>query len=412
MTMRRLVFLAMALLTFTVSANAQQFPEPRQVVQERQRAELEVPQLVDVLGLKPGMTVADVGAGFGAMTVVLGKWIGSGHVFATDIGQRQLQVIREYVAKEGLTNVTVLEGAAAATNLPPGCCDAIFMRDVYHHVTAIDAFNKSVLASLKPNGRLAILDFPPEPGSKLPAGVPANRGGHGIPSSVVVEELRAAGFTYLRTIDKWPEGQKNDLFLTLFVKPDAVENAQERAQAELDAPKIAAALDIKPGMTIADIGAGGGAMSVVLGKWIGPGHVFATDIALRQLQEIRDYAEREGLKNVTVIEGAAAATNLPAACCDALFLRHVYHHIAAPEAFNKSLLASLKPGGRLGIIDLHGKPGTPALEGVPANRVGHGIPPAVVIEEMKAAGFTYVRTIDKWPPGDKNPNLFLALFTK
>jgi cyclopropane fatty-acyl-phospholipid synthase-like methyltransferase len=215
--MRRLVLLAITLLAFTVSANAQ-FPDARQVAQERKQAEFEVPQLVEVLGLEPGMTVADVGAGFGATTVVLGKWIGDGHVFATDIGQRQLGVIREYVGKEGLKNVTVLEGAAAATNLPPSCCDAIFMRDVYHHVTAADAFNKSALASLRPGGRLAIIDFVPDPGSKLPAGVPANRGGHGIPTSVVVDEVGAAGFTHVRTFDKWPPDDKYPLFLVLFVK--------------------------------------------------------------------------------------------------------------------------------------------------------------------------------------------------
>ena len=197
---------------------AQQFPEPGQVKQERAQAEREVPQLVEVLQLKPGMTVADVGAGFGATTVVLSKWIGDGHVFATDIGQRQLQVIREYVAAEGLKNVTVLEGAVAATNLPAGCCDAIFMRDVYHHVTSVEAFNESLLASLKPGGRLAIIDFVPRPGSKLPADVLANRGGHGIPTSVVIDELKAAGFTHVRTFDKWPPDDKNPLFLVLFTK--------------------------------------------------------------------------------------------------------------------------------------------------------------------------------------------------
>lgn len=210
-------FLAVILIPIPALSQPQ-FPEPRQVVTERAQAEREVPQLVEVLGLKPGMTVADVGAGFGATTVVLGKWIGPGHVFATDVGQRQLTVIREYVEKEGLKNVTVLEGAAASTNLPAACCDAIFMRDVYHHITALDAFNKSVLASLKPGGRLAVIDFVPQPGSKLPAGVPANRGGHGVPTTVVVDELKAAGFTHVRTFDKWPPDDKNPLFLVLFTK--------------------------------------------------------------------------------------------------------------------------------------------------------------------------------------------------
>lgn len=193
---------------------------------------------------------------------------------------------------------------------------------------------------------------------------------------------------------------------------DAREMAQERARAELDAPKIVDVLELKPGMTLADVGSGGGAMTVVLGKWIRPGRVFATDITEHALRWTRQYVQKEGLDNVTVIEGAAAATNLPDACCDAVLLRHVYHHITEIDAFNTSLLASLKPGGRLAIIDFVPDKGSPLPKGVPANRGGHGIPPPVVIEEMGRAGFTHVRTIDKWPPADKVQPGFLTLFRK
>jgi cyclopropane fatty-acyl-phospholipid synthase-like methyltransferase len=145
-------------------------------------------------------------------------------------------------------------------------------------------------------------------------------------------------------------------------QPSAKQLAEECEQAELDAPKLAAVLEVKPGMTIADVGAGGGAMTVVLGKWIGTGRVFATDIVAKSLVTIRDYVTREGLNNVTVIEGASASTNLPAACCDAIFLRHVYHHIADYEAFNTSLHRALKPGGRLAIIDLVPRNGSKCLK--------------------------------------------------
>ena len=67
-------------------------------------------------------------------------------------------------------------------------------------------------------------------------------------------------------------------------EPDAEQMAQERAQAELDAPKLVEVLELKPGMTVADIGSGGGAMTVVLGNWIGTGRVFATDITERALR--------------------------------------------------------------------------------------------------------------------------------
>jgi ubiquinone/menaquinone biosynthesis C-methylase UbiE len=219
MIMRLATILAVVALS-PAFAHAQE-PDAAQIKQERAQAEREAPQIMEVLGVKPGMTIADIGSGGGAMTVVIGRLIGDGKVFATDITEHALRHTREYVVKEGLKNVTVLEGAAASTNLPAGCCDAIFMRDVYHHILAnsLDAFTKSLLTSLKPGGRLAIIDFVPSPGSKLFPGVPANRGGHGIPMAVVEEELKAAGFTHVKTMPKFPEDDKYPLFLVLFRKP-------------------------------------------------------------------------------------------------------------------------------------------------------------------------------------------------
>ena len=117
-------------------------------------------------------------------------------------------------------NVVVLEGAESSTNLPNECCDAILLRDVYHHLTRPHEFDVTLLAALKPGGRLAIIDFPPERRSTLPAGVPDNRGGHGIPASIVVAEVTRAGFRHVRTMSRWPpDDDRNMLFLVMFEKP-------------------------------------------------------------------------------------------------------------------------------------------------------------------------------------------------
>lgn len=183
-------------------------------------AELEVPELVKLLALKPGMTVADVGAGFGAWTVRLAKVVGpSGRIYATDIGAAQLAALGDYAKREGLLNVTVLEGAARTTNLPALCCDAILMRDAYHHLTQPEDIVRSLAAALKPNGRLAVIDFPPRPNSDVPPGVPANRRGHGVPPEVVEREVGMM-LTYVQTMPAWaPNSQPASLYLVLFRRP-------------------------------------------------------------------------------------------------------------------------------------------------------------------------------------------------
>jgi precorrin-6B methylase 2 len=182
-------------------------------------AELEIPQLVTLLNLKPGMTVADVGAGFGAWTIRFARFVGpSGRVYASDIGEKQLAWLREYAKNEGAANVTIIEGAPASTNLPPNCCDAILIRDAYHHLTEPEKIVGSMAAALKPGGRLAVIDFPPRANSEVPTGVAANRGGHGVPPEVVEREIGAV-LKHVQTIPKWmPASEPASLFLVLFQK--------------------------------------------------------------------------------------------------------------------------------------------------------------------------------------------------
>ena len=219
MTRRLVVTALVPALLCAAPRYGQDDDDAAQVAQERQDAEFEAPQLARVLGLEPGMTVADIGTGRGAMAMVLGRLVGSGRVYATDIAQRSLTITREYARKEGLTNVTVIQGGANSTNLPSECCDAVFLRNVYHHITEPTTFNKSLYASARRGARLAIIDGPADKGSALPAGVPSNRGGHGVPATVVIDELTAAGFVHVRTIQGWPPGGEYPrVFLALFEK--------------------------------------------------------------------------------------------------------------------------------------------------------------------------------------------------
>ena len=214
--MRRCLAVLAAMTWLLVPVAAQQ---TRLTEGQIKAAEAEMPELVKLLELKPGMTVADIGAGFGAWTVRFAKVVGpSGRVYATDIGTAQLAALREYTQREGLTNVTVLEGALDSTNLPAGCCDAILIRDAYHHLTQPEPIVKSVASALKPGGRFAVIDFPPRANSELPAGVPKDRGGHGVPPAVIIQEVGAV-LTHAQTIDKWVAGSEPaSLFLVLFRK--------------------------------------------------------------------------------------------------------------------------------------------------------------------------------------------------
>ena len=214
--MRQTTLTAALIVTMFAGAGAQQ---TALTDAQLKSAEVEVPRLVELLELKPGMTVADVGAGFGAWTMRLSRSLGpTGRVFATDIGADQLAALRASVEREKLTNVTVIAGAPSSSNLPPGCCDAILVRDAYHHFTQPDDLVRSLAAALKPGGRLAVIDFPPRPNTEVPAGVPANRLGHGVPPEVVVKEVGAV-LTHVRTTPAWaPDSQPANLFLTLFRK--------------------------------------------------------------------------------------------------------------------------------------------------------------------------------------------------
>jgi ubiquinone/menaquinone biosynthesis C-methylase UbiE len=162
-------------------------------------------KLIEVLEIRAGATVADIGAGRGLLVPAMSRHLGSaGRLYATDVNADRLAEIRKLVASQSLPNVTVLQGADAQTNLPDACCDAIFMRLVYHHFGDPPAMNASLLRSLKPGGRIAILDFAPKSKASAPPGKRGEGDAHGVMPATVIEELKAAGFVDVRELT-WPE---------------------------------------------------------------------------------------------------------------------------------------------------------------------------------------------------------------
>jgi ubiquinone/menaquinone biosynthesis C-methylase UbiE len=177
----------------------------------------EIARLAELTQWKAGTIVADVGAGDGTYSFVAAQKVGSsGRVYATEIDTEKLKNLRAEVTKRKVENIIIVEGTAEDTKLPSSCCDTIFLRHVYHHLTQPQEFDRNLVRSLKPGAHLAIIDFPPSPNLAPVEGVPKNRGGHGIPEKVVIEELTTAGLQVEKSIDDW---SAND-YCVLFVKRD------------------------------------------------------------------------------------------------------------------------------------------------------------------------------------------------
>ena len=153
--------------------------------------------LIKVLDLKEGSHVADIGAGDGGQTLAIARYIGEkGHIFSTELGEESVEELREEIENSDLNNIDVLEAHTTHTNLPEECCEAIYMRRVYHHITDPASMNRSLYRTLKPGGKLAVIDFEPR-GREAEAGERASGSSHGVTLETVVKELQEAGFTIL-----------------------------------------------------------------------------------------------------------------------------------------------------------------------------------------------------------------------
>ena len=154
---------------------------------------------------------------------------------------------------------------------------------------------------------------------------------------------------------------------------------EKERDAVKEADQLIAGLDLKPGMSVADLGAGSGYHTVRLARMLGPdGRVFAQDVMPKYLADLQKRVRKEGLQNVTLVRGEPHNPRLPAGSVDAAILVHMYHEIAQPFAFLHNLVPALKPGARVGIVDLDRPIGE------------HGTRPALLRCELAAVGYEEV----------------------
>ena len=154
---------------------------------------------IKALGIRPGQVVADVGAGSGYYTVRLAKQVGpNGRVYAADIQPEMIVHLHRRLEREGIENVELIQATETNPRLPDGRFDLILMVDVYHELSRPQEVLRSLRSSLKPDGRLVLIEF-----RKESDWVPI-REEHKMSVKEARMELEAEGYRFDRVIDVLP----------------------------------------------------------------------------------------------------------------------------------------------------------------------------------------------------------------
>jgi ubiquinone/menaquinone biosynthesis C-methylase UbiE len=143
-------------------------------------------EVVKILGLEPGMDVADIGAGTGLYTMPMAAAVGpDGAVYAVDISPDFLRFIAGRATDSGMDNVCTVLGTQDSPQLPPGSVDLVFICDTYHHFENPPAMLAAIHRALRPGGRLVVIDFDRR---------------EGVSSDFIMEHVRADSGTFIREI--------------------------------------------------------------------------------------------------------------------------------------------------------------------------------------------------------------------
>jgi ubiquinone/menaquinone biosynthesis C-methylase UbiE len=156
-------------------------------------------QALDALGIRAGMVVADVGAGTGYMSLRMARRVGpTGKVYANDLQPEMLQKLHAKSQREKLSNVETVQGTESDPKLPPNTMDLVLLVDVYHEFSQPQAMLDRIRESLKPDGRLVLLEYRKED-PKVPI-----RPEHKMSVAEVKTEVEAEGYKLDQVIEKLP----------------------------------------------------------------------------------------------------------------------------------------------------------------------------------------------------------------
>ncbi len=164
---------------------------------------LQINRVMDILGIAPGKTVADIGAGSGWFTVRAARRVGeTGQVYAIDINPEDIQYVKSRTQKEQLHNVKPILGKADDPLLPRNSVDSVLLMKTYHEVAEPVALLRNLRASLRPGAKVGIIDRN------------GNGEDHGVNRDVVLAEAEQAGYRLLQQYD-FVKGDKMDYFLVM-----------------------------------------------------------------------------------------------------------------------------------------------------------------------------------------------------
>jgi ubiquinone/menaquinone biosynthesis C-methylase UbiE len=167
---------------------------------------------------------------------------------------------------------------------------------------------------------------------------------------------------------------------------------RESRQREEDCAMLLAALDVKPGQTVCDLGCGNGFYTLQLARLVGEtGKVLAVDIQPEMLRMLEERAKAEGVSNIELVHGTPIDPRLPEAGVDLILLVDVYHEFSHPQHMLRAMRKSLKPGGRVALAEFREE--DPAVPIKPLHKMSK----KQILKEFPPNGFKLVEQFDKLP---------------